>query len=138
MYLSFAEYQSMGGTLDETTFTDLEYEAEVKIDWYTFNRLHNNEDIPDRVKKCVYVLIKLINEAQTAKTYNTDENGVLVGASVASQSNDGVSISYNTLSVSDAIATIQDDIKETINTHLQGVVNEAGRKLLYRGLYPGE
>ena len=43
MYLTFAEYTAMGGTLSQTTFDDLEFEAEALVNWYTFNRLKNDE-----------------------------------------------------------------------------------------------
>ena len=32
----------------------------------------------------------------------------------------------------------KNEINDSINRYLAGVVNSAGRKLLYRGLYPGE
>ena len=31
MYLTYEEYQNMGGTLDEATFDDYAFEAEAKI-----------------------------------------------------------------------------------------------------------
>jgi hypothetical protein len=31
MYLTYSEYQDMGGTLDEVTFNDLEFEAEALV-----------------------------------------------------------------------------------------------------------
>ena len=31
MYLTFSEYENMGGTLDETAFNDFEYEADLHI-----------------------------------------------------------------------------------------------------------
>ena len=35
MYLTYIEYQNMGGTLAETAFTDIEFEAETIINYYT-------------------------------------------------------------------------------------------------------
>ena len=66
MYLSYEEYQNMGGALDETTFNDYRFEAETKIDWYTFNRLQKDEVIPEAVKRCVFRLIKLIQDMNQA------------------------------------------------------------------------
>ena len=43
MYLTYAEYQEYGGTLDETTFNNLEFDAESTVNWCTFNRLKRPE-----------------------------------------------------------------------------------------------
>ena len=43
MYLTYEEYQAYGGQLDETSFNDLEYDAESTVNWYTFNRLKKPE-----------------------------------------------------------------------------------------------
>lgn len=59
MYLTYAEYTNMGGTLDETAFNDFEFEAESIVDWYTFNRLHNMTTYPEKLKRCMYSLIKV-------------------------------------------------------------------------------
>ena len=59
MYLTYAEYQAMGGTLDETAFNDFEFESECIINWYTFDRLKNEPVLPTEVKKCMNALIKL-------------------------------------------------------------------------------
>lgn len=142
MYLTYADYTEMGGTLDESAFHDLEFEAETYIDWVTFNRLQNEDEemIPDRVKQCMYHLIKLI--AQQMFILNPDdattESTGITGAGIASQSNDGVSISYNVLSARDALELSKADVDKTIHRYLQGVTNSLGRKLLYRGLYPNE
>ena len=63
MYLTYAEYQSYGGQLDETSFNDLEYDAESTVNWYTFNRLQKPEWAAvlttDELKRCVYQLIRV-------------------------------------------------------------------------------
>ena len=141
LYLTFTEFENMGGTLDETAFNDLEFEAETYVDWYTFDRLRNETEIPDRVKKCVYHIIKLLNDqinlfgngSDSSDTSSTDSN-----KQVAAQSNDGVSISYNVISASEALELAKKDVNATINRYLQGLTNSLGRKLLYRGIYPDE
>ena len=60
MYLTYEEYTAMGGTLDEPTFNDLEYEAEALVNWYTFNRLTKDTQIPSEVKRLIKYLINLI------------------------------------------------------------------------------
>lgn len=139
MYLTYQEYQNMGGTLDEALFTDLEYEAETVIDWYTFNRLQKETEFPERVKRCMLALIKLLYTVQQASMLGDDGSGDSdINAAVASQSNDGVSISYNVLSASQLVQTAESRKKSIVLRYLQGVVNSLGQKVLYRGLYPGE
>ena len=139
MYLTYADYQSMGGALDETTFNLYEFEAEALINWYTFNRLKSNTSFPQEVSKCMYVLISLIEKKENASTlgYSTDGSSGS-NLSVTSQSNDGVSISYNTVSAQSIVESMEAACKDTIQKFLNGVVNELGQKLLYRGLYPNE
>lgn len=137
MYLTYEEYLNMGGTLDEAAFDDYLIDAEMLIDWYTFNRLENETVIPEKVKKCVYKLISLADMKSKAFVLGREVNGE-GNASVASQSNDGVSISYNTISASQALDLIKSDAENIIKQYLNGVVNSLGRKLLYRGIYPDE
>lgn len=139
MYLTYQEYQNMGGTLDETTFNDYEYEAETLVDWYTFNRLHGETEYPEAVLKCVYHLINLLElKAAAIGTGAGGESGNSDGKVVASQSNDGVSISYNVMAASELATLAKDEMENSIKRYLNGVMNSLGRKLLYRGLYPGE
>lgn len=140
MYLTYEEYQNMGGTLDEATFDDYAFEAEAKINWYTFNRLKNDTTFPPEVKRCVYRLIKLLEDAANALALSGDANGGSNGAvaGIASQSNDGVSISYNTISARDMLENAQSQVETTIRQYLYGVMNEMGKKLLFRGMYPDE
>lgn len=138
MYLTYAEYQNMGGTLEEAAFNDFEFEAETIVDWYTFNRLHGETTYPGQLKRCMYSLIKLTAMKANLLGEGEAEEGGTIKGTVASQSNDGVSISYNTLSATDAFKLCNDEVGNTIKKYLQGVTNELGRKLLYRGLYPGE
>jgi hypothetical protein len=137
MYLTFDEYQNMGGTLEETAFNELEFEAEAIINYRTFDRLKNDTEYPEAVKMCVYKLIKIAQVQQQAFSLGQDVDGEVKSA-IASQSNDGVSISYNAMSASDAYEQAEKQVNRCVETYLQGVTNELGRKLLYRGIYPNE
>lgn len=137
MYLTYEEYLNMGGTLDEAAFNNYLIDAEMLIDWYTFNRLENETVIPEKVKKCVYKLISLADMKSKAFVLGREVNGD-GNASVASQSNDGVAISYNTISASQAFDLIKSESATIIKQYLNGVVNSLGRKLLYRGIYQNE
>lgn len=141
MYLTYTEYQEYGGTLDETTFNEYEFDARSKIDWYTFGRLKNETTFNEAVKRCMYKLIKLIQLATEATMVDGSTSGSStssVHAGIASQSNDGVSISYNVLSAKDMLETSNSQIEDCIKQYLDGVVNSLGKKLLYRGMYPDE
>lgn len=136
MYLTYTEYTEMGGTLDEPTFNNLEFEAEALVNWYTFNRLKNDVQIPSEVKRLIKYLISLIQDENEGLSGST--GGGVTSGPVASQSNDGVSVSYAVLSAAERMQALKVQEESTIKKYLQGVMNEAGRKLLYRGLYPGE
>ena len=140
-YLTYDEYTEVGGTLDETEFNYYAYEAESYIDWYTFNRLHNTTEIPEAVKRCEVYLIKFIQERLSVLGVSMGGDGSVAKnpiASMMSQSNDGVSVSYGNMSARDANASLYKEVEQTIQRQLAGVTNELGRKLLYRGLYPEE
>lgn len=137
MYLTYNEYLEMGGTLDETAFSDYVLDADILIDWYTFNRLHHESNIPERVKQCVFKLISLADTKAKAFSLGHNLEGTDT-ALVTSQSNDGVSITYNALSASQAFDLIKSESDITIKQYLNGVVNSVGRRLLYRGVYPDE
>ena len=140
MYLTYEEYQLMGGTLDEPTFNQYEFEARGFVDWYTFDRLKQETTLPTEVKECMYMLIQ----------YITDKNNLLklgspvasgeseVSPQIVSYSNDGVSTTYAQLKMADAYKYYKAEMDDIINKCLRTAVNSLGRRLLYRGLYPGE
>lgn len=152
MYLTYDDYLDMGGTIeDETTFDDFAFEAECIINWYTFDRLKNDNKFDNNVKRCMYALIKL---AQLKAAALASGSGVAISSGsstttdgvqsqVAAYSNDGVSVSYNILSASEVFNALSattkgSEVDNLIKRYLQGVVNSLGRKVLYRGVYPDE
>lgn len=140
MYLTYDEYLAFGGTVEETAFDNLEFEARTVIDWWTYNRLQNDEEYPEAVKRCMFKLINLIIAKQQAQLLknNGAVNPDFTESGIVQQSNDGVSTTYNIMSASEIIAQSGEDVKSTIRMYLQNVRNSLGRKVLYRGLYPGE
>ena len=140
MYLTYDEYINMGGdVVEETAFDNLEFEARSQIDWWTFGRLQNMETLPEAVKRCMLKLIELIDKQQKVLMVDAvDEDGNVVAGLMASQSNDGVSSTYNVITGNMAVRTIQSQLNSTIRMYLYGVRDSLGRKVLYRGLYPGE
>ena len=153
MYITYETYQNMGGTLDETAFNDFEFEAECIVNWYTFDRLKNETELPVEVQRCMYALInmaKLRADSMVLGSQTTqakDEQGNIttytVQSAIQSQSNDGVSVSYNMVNAAKLFESLSPRMKggevdNTIKMYLWNVTNSLGQKVLYRGLYPGE
>ena len=129
-YLTYAEYRSLGGTLDITPFNLLEFEARRKIDIRTFNRLKGTDsvEIPQEVKLCEYNLINSINDfAESVRS--ATENG-----NIASENTDGYSVTYvKSSSIKDIINSKSVEIDDIIRTYLLGVVFN-GEHLMYLGV----
>lgn len=141
MYLTYEQFQEYGGTLDEAVFNDFEFEAESVVNWYTFNRLKNETEYPEALTRVMYRLIQLLqSKAQALTPIEENEGEETAGSShsIASQSNDGVSVSYNVMSASELARQCKNEMEKIIKMYLQGITNSLGRKLLYRGVYPGE
>lgn len=122
-YLTYAEYQSYGGTASETAYTMLEFRARKRIDRLTASRVQNMETVPEAVKLCMFSLIGIDSkagaEAQVDKPVVTSFN------------TDGYSESYGkALSVEDADKTMS----ASIRSMLWGETDDNGVPLLYRGL----
>lgn len=144
MYLTYDEYAHMGGEeMEESAFEQLEFEASVQINWWTFNRLkHDVEkgiEVSEAVKRCVFKIIELIQKQNAVMLIDAvDEDGNIINGLMSRQSNDGVSSEYGTITGNMAIRTIQSQLKYLIQMSLQDVKDSLGHKVLYRGLYPGE
>lgn len=140
MYLTYEEYIGMGGQdIEESVFTELEFEARTQIDWWTFGRLKNEEVQCEAVKRCVIQIIQLLNRRQKVMLIDAvDEDGNPVTGLMAHQSNDGVSSTYNVITGNMAVRVIDSQLKNVIRMYLQDVRDSLGRKVLYRGLYPNE
>ncbi len=138
LYLNYPKYQDMGGRLSLDAYTDLAIQAQMEIDWYTFGRIKKFETIPDEVEWCVFKLVQLLASKQSAASGGTEYTNASLPASVASQSNDGVSVSYNTLSASEIVASSKSEMEAIIQKYLNTVRDSLGRRVLYRGLYGDE
>lgn len=122
-YLTFREYQNLGGTLTETPFSILEYNARKKIDQRTFGRLMNLDTQPEEVKMCIYSLINTL-EGYGSNTPNNKN--------IARENTDGYSISYN--SADKSITEAMDkEVEDTIKTYLSNTVIDKV-PVLYRGV----
>lgn len=124
-YLTYDEYRRMGGELEETKFSTLEQEAEMEINFLTDRRLVLDTAIPGEVKNLVFNLIDLISQKAD---YESTDSGT-----VASVSNDGVSVSYNKQTAQEFLDSYDDSVKKMIVKYLYGIKNQSGESLLYRG-----
>jgi hypothetical protein len=139
MYLSYEEYVNYGGTLDETTFAQFGFEAECIVDYYTFNRLKNDTVITEPVKRLIFTLIDIaLKKKATLGLGANAESGTASDVYITRQANDGVDTTYNSMSASTLYQLCRHETSNAIQRHLASVVNQAGQKVLYRGLYPGE
>lgn len=108
-YLTYNEYKSLGGTLDQNSFSLLEYNARKEIDLRTRNRLKDLETIPEDVKLCVYNLINSI------QVYVQD-------ASVGKTSERVGNYSVNYGNASEIIKSKKSEIDDIILSDLYGVI----------------
>ena len=84
-------------------------------------------------------LIELLDKQQKVMLIDAvDEDGNVVAGLMAHQSNDGVSATYNVITGNMAVRAIKSQLESAIKMYLQDVRDALGRKVLYRGLYPGE
>ena len=121
-YLTYQEYQLLGGTLEEMPFNLLEYNARMKIDERTFGRLVDKGQEYKEVKLCVYNMIIILNSYSSYDTQNK---------AISSESTDGYSISYGTPQKSITKAK-NSELEDTINSYLANVVID-DVPVLYRG-----
>ena len=124
-YLTFEEYQSYGGQLDEPTFNREELKAQQKIDFITNNRLVNDTVIPEPVKIAIYEVMLLFKQKEN---YENPESQNVTGFS-----NDGVSVTFENQSVKEYQESFDNRLNTKVKELLFGVSNEAGISLLYRG-----
>ena len=122
-YLTYEEYQSLDGTLTETPFNLLEFEARQNVDKYTFGRLKNLKEQNQEVKLCVFKLIGLIN---SYNSYETQNKGV------SSENTDGYNISYGNPST-DFTKAKNDEIKGIVREYLVDCKLEDGTPYMYCG-----
>ncbi len=123
-YLSYARYQTLGGSLDEVTFNRLSFKAAKAVDMVTANRLTAYaEPSPNTLPALEYCMLELLNY------YSIEDSARALhatsGGKVASVSNDGYSVSYVTKSGGDINSTSKGALVDTeavqiIRLYLQG------------------
>lgn len=128
-YLTYEEYKSLGGNLDQTSFNLLEFEARKIIDGNTQNRLINVIEIPQEVKLCIFKLINSI--LKFSKEEDNSQN-----SNIASENIDGYSVTYNNVSldqIENVVKSKNIELNDIVYDYLLGVVVN-NVHLLYRGV----
>ena len=125
-YLTYDEYKALGGTINQTPFNLLEFEARRKIEERTFGRLKNVEKKPQEVKMCVFALINSISGYSSCVSSNNKN--------VASESIDGYSVSYVTGgTLQEIVSSKNAELNDIITTYLFGVIVN-NEHILYLGV----
>lgn len=86
MYLTYDEYEDMGGSMDAALFPRFELKARKRIDAMTFGRLQCESDVRECVKNCMFELVQAMHEDETNVGFS--------GREISSMSNDGISVTY--------------------------------------------
>ncbi len=143
MYLTYHEYMNYGGTeLEEPQFEEQYYKAAGIVDRYTFGRFRNDTKFPEELKRLVFRLIKTNIVSDSLIGMNAIEGTIGGNGTVSSESNDGVSVSYNNMSAKELYELIGnikgDGVANYVQMYLTGVRNQKGQLVLFRGLYEDE
>lgn len=130
-YLTYAEYQTYGGTLSESAFNKAEYRAQKHIDYLTDTRVAAMAAVPEEVKMCLMSLINLYNkfglDAQLDKAS--------VSGDIKSYNTDGYSETYISAAESAVTAaSLTAQANKLVKEMLYGVNDDNNTPLLYRGL----
>ncbi len=121
-YLTYAEYQELGGSaIGEMPFNLLEFEARKQIDLRTHKRLVGQEEIPNEVKLCIMHLIDIIILYQNENNRN-----------ISSESVGSYSVSYGN-NISEVIKNKSAEFDDVILNDLYGLIIN-GEHVIYNGV----
>ena len=124
-YLTYNEYKSLGGNLNQTPFNLLEFETRRIIDNRTLQRLKGIKEIPQEVKMCMLSLVDTINSY--ANKSQTSKN-------ISSESVGSYAVNYITgTQIQEIIKSKSVEINDIILTYLTGVIVN-GEHLVYLGV----
>ena len=127
MYLSYEEYQALGGKLAEEAFSLAEIKARKRIDALTMGRVAYMAEVPEEVKAAMMEIIAV------DATYSASAQAA--APVVASFSTDGYSESYG--GAESRTAALEAQLTASIETLLDGVVDDFGVPLLFAGVSVG-
>lgn len=125
-YLTYPQYQSMGGQLSMAAFTPLEFKSRKRIDRLTDSRVKPMAEagaVPEAVKLCMFALIDLESKVGVAAQV---DNPV-----VTSFSTDGYTENYGNLPKQ---GEAERQMDAAVGQYLYGETDLCGVPLLYRGV----
>ena len=123
-YLTYEQYRAWGGTLDESAFNLAEIKARARIDAMTQGRVAYMREVPEQVQAAMMEIIVVDG------TFSASAQASAPVA--ASFTTDGYSESYG--SAESRTAAIERQLTGSIETLLDGVVDDDGTPLLYAGV----
>lgn len=115
MYITYEEYKSLGGTLDEAAFYIYGYDADREIKAQTHDRITTPSEA---VKRCIVRVTDLMSKADIGVERVTSFN------------HDGLSQNFAAPTADEYAGKIND----IIYTYLIGETADDGTPLLYRGV----
>lgn len=126
LYLTYEEYQQIGGICDNTAFDRNITKATAIIDTETHKRIWNMESIPQAVKALCRDLVELYARNNTVDTVVTSHSQ---SAGAVSES-----VSYATLTDEEVKAMADNMVYE----YLMSIEDDNGTPILYRGICNGK
>ena len=120
-YLTYEEYERIGGTLDSAAFTRNIDRACGVIDMHTFSRLQRVKVVSDRVKACLRDLVEYI------------ANGVSNGKVVTSKSQSAGGVSESESYATKTTDETNEELLGILYDYLATEKDDCGTPLLYRG-----
>ena len=120
-YLTYEEYQSLGGSLDTMPFNLTEFEARKRIDERTQNRLKDIDEIPNEVKLCIFNMIN------TIQTYASEQN-----KNVSSEHVGEYSVSYGS-NIKELVRGKETELNDIIMHDLYGLIVN-NEHVIYNGV----
>lgn len=123
-YLTYAQYQTWGGTMTEAAFNLAEIKARARIDAMTQGRVAAMQTVPEQVQAAMMEIITVDG------TYSAAAQAAAPVA--ASFTTDGYSESYG--SAESRTAAIEKQLTASILTLLDGVVDDNGVPLTFAGV----
>lgn len=103
-YLTFEEYQALGGKCTESAFPNLQFEVESKLDYITSNNLSaclkEVETIPEAVKRLEVKLINILQNANNERdtSLSSYSNGIETFGYVSTSNENNVDLEGQILS----------------------------------------
>lgn len=124
MYLTYAEYTAMGGTISQAAYNRLEFKARKIIDQHTYGRLMALETQSESVKMAMFELVGLVQKSDVTSADSKQ---------ISSESVGDVSTSYAAVTIA-SFEQLKAENLDVIGSYLSDGKLEDGTPLLYMGV----